>query len=123
MNDNLVVYLHFAPAACVSVIGLVLAVGLRRRLGRVAGLVICAFTALSAAKLGAMILRNYVSGALAGATDPELGKIINLADRMQSGLNVAGVVGFALLLSAVLTGPGRTGSAEAAVPTDSAKTP
>lgn len=123
MNDNLVVYLHFAPAACVSVIGLVLAVGLRRRLGRVAGLAICAFTALSAAKLGSMILLSYISDALAGTTADELGRIIDLADRVQTGLTAASVVGFALLLAAVLTGPGRTGPAVAAPPPDSAEAP
>jgi hypothetical protein len=118
MNDLMNV-LQVAPAGVVA-IGLVLAVLFQRRLRRVAGLAICAFAALSMVYLGSMIWARHVRNVLADeAARSEAGEILILSDRLRWGFVAVSVVGFTLLLAAVVTGPGRTSSDSAGPPPDS----
>jgi hypothetical protein len=121
MND-LMTFLQYAQAA-VFAIGLVLAVLLRRRLRGVAGLAICAFIALSIVYLGSIIWVRHVRNVLADeAARSEVREILILSDRLRWGFVALAVIGFTLLLAAVVAGPGRTSYAIADPPDDGAET-
>ncbi|MEU7909184.1 hypothetical protein [Actinoplanes sp. NPDC049118] len=106
-------YLQLVPALCISLVGLVLACVFRHRLGRAAWLAFAAFGVLAAVYGGSLIwLHHFLSVNLFGHAnaDEEVLRLTALSNRLHWWFATGSVVGFALLIAAVLTGP-RAGTA------------
>lgn len=97
------IFFEFGPGAGVCVVGLVLALVFRRGLGRSAWLAIGAFAVLAVAFGGSLIWVHRINELLAETTSvDDQSDLIVLADQLQWVSGAVTVVGFALLIAAVV---------------------
>ena len=123
--------------AGVALIGLVVAIVLRRRLGRAAPFAVAAFAVLSLRRLGSVAWRQYLNAVL---SRPEAGMLkgtppytynantpqssldmLDVNRRVLVGATVATAVGLALLVTAILAG--RDGAPETSASSPDNATP